>query len=109
MNRKGKIDIMQAVKDQNVGDFVQNRENRQNQRQLDQINNPNQGRRLDSTLILPEINLKKNPDLIKHQGDIFGDYIDVNHCILAMNDYWSDDSDDLAEIKPMVKPEPSKG
>ena len=37
---------------------------------------------------------KKNPALINPTENYFGDYVDVNHCFLVMNEFWSDNSDD---------------
>ena len=45
-------------------------------------------------MLFPPIMNKKNPALINPTENYFGDYVDVNHCFLVMNEFWSDNSDD---------------
>ena len=102
--KRGKVNLLDAVKEQNVGEFVQNRENRQFARSTAR-NYAGEGEKAGekkTPSMFPDIQEKRNPKMIKPAHDFFGDYVDVNHCILAMDDYWSDNSEDLDLIKSGV-------
>ena len=54
---------------------------------------------MDDTLILPEISQKRNPNQIKPKHDYFGDYVDIDHFMLAVDDNWSEDSFEMGIIE----------